>query len=279
MTLLRTLPAVCLMACAALALGQTGGPAGSVQGSASAHTPQSLAASLEQAQLALPAAVTGAAPYFGRFKDAPRSAQASVPVVVFLHGSSGLGLAAIGEWQRWLSGLGVASVAPDSFALPQRITYSSPIDVATYEKIHAMRSAEIDAALEGLSRAPWADRSRLVLAGASEGAVPVARYGGSAFVGRMIFSWSCEDNYFVQSHRTVVDPAHPVLNVISSVDPYFSPSNPWLGNPGALGHCARALKDHPRATVVLITGAPHTLLNLPAARHAAQGFLQDVLGL
>ena len=95
----------------------------------------------------------------------------------------------------------------------------------------------------------------------------------------MIYSWSCEDNYFVDAHRTAVDPAHPVLNVISLSDPYFSPSNPWLGHPGALGHCGGALKIHPKATVVLIAGAPHTLLNLPGARHATQGFLQDVLGL
>ena len=29
------------------------------------------------------------------------------PVVVFLHGSSGLGLKAIGEWQLWLADLGI----------------------------------------------------------------------------------------------------------------------------------------------------------------------------
>ena len=40
------------------------------------------------------------------------------------------------------------------------------------------------------------------------------------------------------------------------------------------GHCGAALKDNPRAAVVLVPDAPHTLLNLPAARVATAGFLQ-----
>ena len=50
-----------------------------------------------------------------------------------------------------------------------------------------------------------------------------------------------------------------------------------LGNASASGHCARAFKDHPQASVVLIPGAPHTLLNLRAARQPVQGFLVDLL--
>ena len=139
-------------------------PQGELKGSASAHTAASLAAAVANAALVLPARPTGGALFAGRLADAPPAA-ARVPVVVFIHGSSGLGLAAIGEWQRWLASLGVASVAPDSFALPDRITYTSPVDKATYEKIHAMRAAEIEAALAAVRRQPWADPARIVLAG------------------------------------------------------------------------------------------------------------------
>jgi hypothetical protein len=65
--------------------------------------------------------------------------------------------------------------------------------------------------------------------------------------------------------------------VISATDPFFSRSNAWLGQPAAVGHCAAAFKDHPKASIVLIPGAPHTLLNLPAARQVVAGFLQDAL--
>lgn len=69
----------------------------------------------------------------------------------------------------------------------------------------------------------------------------------------------------------------PVLNVMSSTDVFFSPSNTWLGNGAAKGYCGDALKDHKQAVMVLIPGAPHTLLNLPAARNATAGFVRDVL--
>jgi len=62
-------------------------------------------------------------------------------VVVFLHGSSGLSLKVIAEWQAWLAGSGLASVAPDSFAPPDRLTYTAPIDKDAYEKIHALRQS------------------------------------------------------------------------------------------------------------------------------------------
>lgn len=213
--------------------------------------------------------------FTGRLTAAPKDTRAKVPVVLFLHGSSGLGLAAIGEWQAWLAGLGIASIAPDSMALPQRLTYKSPIDKATYEKVHALRASEVGIALAALRTLPWVDPARIVLAGTSEGGVPVARDPG-AWAGRMIFSWSCEDNYFVEQHRTATI-AEPVLNVMSATDVFFSPSNAWLGNAQAKGHCGAALKDHKAASIVLIPGAPHTLLNLPQARQAVRAWLLELL--
>ena len=138
-----------------------------------------------------------------RLQDAPKTAGPQVPVVVFLHGSSGLRLKAIGDWQRWLAGQGWASLAPDSFALPGRVTYKSPIDKAAYERIHALRASEIAPALAAVQAQPWADAT--------------------------------------------------------------------LGNANAAGHGGPALKDVPDAAVVLVPGAPHTLLNLLAARAATAG--------
>ncbi len=252
-------------------------PAGSVKGHATRHDAASLAGVVAQAQVALPAGVAGPTAWFGRWAALPADLKGPVPVLVFLHGSSGLQLPAIAEWQRWLAARGVASVAPDSFALPGRLTYQSPIAVDTYEAIHALRASEIDAMQAALDKAAWADPQRRLLAGTSEGAVAVARHDGHGFAGRVVFAWSCEDNYFVQAHRTALAPQLPVLNVISSNDPFFSPDNRWLGNAAARGHCGAALAGHPKATMVLIAGAPHTLINLPAARHAVDGFLKDTV--
>ena len=237
---LVTATALLLCACASAPppAATPAAPQGEIKGTAWAHTPQSLAASVQNASVVLPAQATGAAAYTGQWSGLPASAKARVPVVLFLHGSSGLGLKAIGEWQQWLATQGIASVAPDSFALPDHVTYKSPIDKASYERIHALRASEIAPALAAIRAAPWADTSRLVLAGTSEGAVPVARYAGNEFAVRLLFAWSCETNYFVTEPRNAFEPGKPVLNVISSVDPFFSPANTWLGNPAARGSCA-----------------------------------------
>jgi dienelactone hydrolase len=270
----KALVPTALAGLAALAQAQ---PVGEIQGSAWVHTPASLAASAQQADVCLPAAATGAAPWCGKLAAMPSVSGKPVPVIVFLHGSSGLGLKAIGQWQQWLAGLGYASVAPDSFALPGHVTYKSPIDKPAYERILALRASEIAPTLAALQGQAWVDARRLVLAGTSEGAVPVARYTGTEFAARLLFAWSCEANYFVQQPLNAFEPGKPVLNVISSTDPFFSRSNPWLGNDQAQGHCGAALKAVPQAAVLLVPDAPHTLLNLPAARSATAGFLQQAL--
>ena len=258
---------------AAAAMAQPAAPKGEIMGTAWEHTASSLSGVVQQADVVLPPAATGGTVFVGKFKDVPATARARVPVVLFLHGSSGLGLKAIGEWQLWLAAQGVASIAPDSFALPGHVTYKSPIDVDSYERIHALRASEIAPTLAALKTAAWADPQRLVLAGTSEGAVPVARWSGPDFAAKIMFAWSCERNYFVQAPRNAFAVEQPVLNIISNVDPYFSRSNGWLGNAEAVGHCGPVLKALPKAAVVLVPDAPHTLLNFAAARHAVAGFL------
>lgn len=270
-----------LMAATGLtALAQTAVPAapkGEIMGTAWVHTPASLAASAQLADVVLPAKATGGAVFTGKLKDAPQTSASKVPVVVFMHGSSGLGLKAIGEWQQWLATLGYASVAPNSFSLPDHVTYKSPIDVESYERIHALRASEIAPVLAALKLQPWAEAKQLVLAGTSEGSVPVARYTGTEFAARILFAWSCENNYFVKEPLNAFEAGKPVLNIISAVDPFFSKSNSWLGNANAAGHCAPALKGNAAASVILIPDAPHTLINLNAARNATAGFLAQAV--
>lgn len=249
---------------------------GEVMGKAVVHTPASAQAVMDQAALVLPAALTGGNAYVGSLKAAPRDLKGKAPVVVFLHGSSGLSLKAIGEWQQWLATLGVASIAPDSFALPDRLTYKSPVDKSVYEQIHALRASEIRFAVDAVKNLPWVDSARMVLAGTSEGATSVARYSGQEFAGRILYSWSCENNYFVNEHRSALPQDRPVLNVMSATDVFFSAANPWLGNPSPQGHCGQALKDNKQASILLIPGAPHTLLNLAQAKHATAAFFRDL---
>jgi dienelactone hydrolase len=259
------------------AMAQT--PKGEIKAGPLTHTQESMQGLVNESQVAFPSQLTGKAIYVGPYKSAPTLSNAKVPVVLFMHGSSGLGLKAIADWQQWLASMGVASIAPNSFALTDRLTYTSPIDKDTYEKLHAFRASEIEITLKALQKMPWVDVSKIVLAGTSEGSVPVARYTGKEFAGRIMFAWSCEDNYFVKAHQTAIPDDQPTLNIISSTDPYFSTSNAWLGNAQAVGHCGAMLKNNKKASIVLIPGGPHTVLMFPQAKGPVQGFLTDLFKL
>jgi hypothetical protein len=92
--------ATCIALSSVCARAQAPAPAGEIKGDAWVHTKESLVATVDQADVCLPAAATGGKLHFGKFKDLPKTHGSRVPVILFLHGSSGLGLKAIGEWQK-----------------------------------------------------------------------------------------------------------------------------------------------------------------------------------
>ncbi|MGC2778550.1 MAG: hypothetical protein WA418_23260 [Bradyrhizobium sp.] len=249
---------------------------GETKGTVLEPSPDNLALTWANANLVLPATLAGGRRWEGRAEDAP-DVIGIAPLVVVMHGSSGVA-PAVKEFQAWLADeLGAASVAPDSLAIPDRLTYTSPVDVATYERVHALRLAELENALKASRDWSWVDRLRVVLAGTSEGAVAVGRYAGKDAAARLIYSWSCEDNYFVTAPRLGIGPKEPVLNAISARDPYFSAANPWNKDRAVTGSCAAALKDDPKAEVLVIDADVHTILNRPEVRDRTASFLRGVL--
>ena len=244
---------------------------GTVSGSWSSHSPQTLEATIRNAFLALPGG------WEGTLAEAP-AAPGRHPVMIFMHGSSGINEAAK-IFGRRLAERGIVFLAPNGMATPGRLAYTSPVSPQIYEKVHAMRSAELDRALDALPSLSFFD-GRFVVAGTSEGGVAAARHAVRPDLreaGRLILSWSCEDNYHVEQHRTAIPLDMPVLNVMSAEDKYFSRANAYLGNDAALGHAGRTLARHRHAAVVLIPGAPHTLYNEPEALTHIAAFLEHVL--
>ena len=264
--------AALLLATAVLAADKPG----ETKGTELEPSPDNLALTWAKANLVLPATLLGGRRWEGHAEDAP-DAIGIAPLVILMHGSSGVA-PAVKEFQVWLADeLGVASVAPDSLAIPDRLTYTSPVEVATYERVHALRLAELENALKAARDWSWVDRFRIVLAGTSEGAVAVGRYAGKDAAARLIYSWSCEDNYFVTAPRLGIGPKEPVLNAISARDPYFSAANPWNKDRAVTGSCAAALKDDPKAEVLVIDADVHTILNRPEVRDRTAAFLRGVL--
>ena len=96
-----------LLGCAATPPVPKAAPTGEIKGTAWAHTLQSLAASVQNANVVLPAQATGGAAYSGKWNAMPASAKGKVPVVLFLHGSGERGsdgqaqtTAGLGNWLR-----------------------------------------------------------------------------------------------------------------------------------------------------------------------------------
>jgi len=272
MSRLLLAPVMLLFAASAFAADKPG----EAKGTTLEPSPDNLALTWANANLVLPAVLAGGRRWEGRAEDAP-DVIGIAPLVVVMHGSSGV-TPAVKEFQTWLADeLGAASVAPDSLAIPDRLTYTSPVDVETYERVHTLRLAELDNALKASRDWSWVDRLRVVLAGTSEGAVAVGRYVGKDAAARLIYSWSCEDNYFVRTPRLGIGPKEPVFNAISARDPYFSAANPWNKDRAVTGSCAAALKDDPRAEVMVIDADVHTILNRSDVRERSAQFLRGVL--
>lgn len=270
----RVLPMAAAFLCATAALAAD--KPGETRGTVLEPSPANLALTWSGANLVLPATLVGGRRWEGRAEDAP-DVIGIAPLVIVMHGSSGVA-PAVKEFQAWLADeLGVASVAPDSLAIPDRLTYTSPVDVATYEHVHALRLAELENALKASRDWSWVDRLRIVLAGTSEGAVAVGRYAGRDVAARLIYSWSCEDNYFVTAPGLGIGPSEPVLNAISARDPYFSAANPWNKDHAVTGSCAAALKDDAKAEVMVIDADVHTILNRPEVHERSARFLRGVL--
>ena len=107
---------------------------------------------------------------------------------------------------------------------------------AFYERVNTMRQRELAAVLEGFVGRFGAAPRRLILAGASEGAMVASRAvhpllldGSLKLEGRVLLQWSCDNNYFVSCARHALlcegacnASAAPVLSIISDRDEYFA---------------------------------------------------------
>ncbi|HZR87217.1 MAG TPA: hypothetical protein VFB02_10445 [Bradyrhizobium sp.] len=274
----RSLCAIAVALTAAITPAAADEAPGTIKGSTLSPTPANLALTWDRAHLVLPAGLAAGKRWQGAPAMAPEIA-GKAPLVILLHGSSGIA-PAVTEFQNWLAdALGVASVAPDSLAIPDRLTYTSPVGKDIYERVHALRLAELEHALQASRAWVWVDRSRIILAGTSEGAVAASRYAGTESAARLIYSWSCERNYFVDEPRPGFRADEPVLNAISARDPYFSTRNAWNGDYAVTGTCAAALEGKANSTVYVVDADVHTILNREEVRQVTAAFLKRVLGL
>lgn len=180
------------------------------------------------------------------------------PVVVYLHGCTGLGKGER-EFGELLAREGFVFVAPDSMARSYRPLQCDPKTQTGGRNLFVFdfRMAEIAFALNRLTGQPWVDTGNLFLIGGSEGGVAAALYRGEEFRARVIFQWTCHGSPLVNGIDAPLD--EPILAIVNRGDPWYDAEH----TPAQAGHCGVFFGDR--------VGSESLLLDRPG--------IHDVLGL
>jgi dienelactone hydrolase len=186
------------------------------------------------------------------------------PVIIYLHGCSGIAPGHGIRWGEHLSNMGFIAILPDSYARPKRKSNcnSSTREVGFNSKVHDYRQEEISYALEQLKNLEWADKSNIFLMGHSEGGFAVSQSTHTGFKGNIISGWTCT------GYRTgIFSPKSvPVLAVAWTQDP-------WFYNSRAQGRCIDSSRGR-NVTQIDLDGPFHDTVFSQEARIRVYEFLK-----
>ena len=162
------------------------------------------------------------------------------PLVIFLHGCSG---AYQPHYIDLLRKLGYVVVAPNSMINGRQAVCPSNLGVV------ALRIDEAKTVIKRSQAWSWVDRSRIVLAGFSEGAVATAHYDASDLHARVILGWTCQS---VAASWAGYRGKEPALAIVADRDPWHPGGN--------AGDCGPYLRDERSRSVVIRDSNQHDVL-------------------
>ncbi len=110
-----------------------------------------------------------------------------LPTVIYLHGCLGQDMGNNDTTLGRLVREGFAVIAPDSFALSNRVSVCN----LGVQQVFLARAAEARYAAERASALPWVDPTNLFLIGHSEGGAGAATYTGNQFNAIVISGYHC----------------------------------------------------------------------------------------
>ena len=187
------------------------------------------------------------------------------PVVLFMHGCGGLS----NMDQRVidvLSLFGLPIVAPDSFARSNRRRNCRA--GANKKGILRLRWAEVDYAIKKLSKQPWVDAKRIVLAGFSEGGVTTSLSRNKTPAARIILGWTCKSPQRwwrgLRASKTT-----PILAVVGTNDEYHRAKYHQ-------GHCGEFFGGRQNSKSVVIKDGGHDVSLYPETEAAIRWFLGEI---
>ena len=196
---------------------------------------------------------------------------APLATLIYMHGCTGLGDF---DLLRAIAQRGFAVVAPDSFARRYRPMQCDPKARTGGRNVFVFdfRMTEVSYALHRLRQLPWVDRSRMFLAGTSEGGVAAALYRGDDFRARVIAQWTCHGAPLVRG--LAAPPDEPVLALVRADDPWYDPRR----TVGQRGDCGAYMQGRPRSqSVILRNGPGHNVFDDPQALRQVLEFLTEEL--
>jgi hypothetical protein len=182
------------------------------------------------------------------------------PVVIYLHGCTGITSNHDLRWSRFISNLGFVVILPDSFARPSRISNCDPVNAVRTGRFPfalAYREQEIAYAISQLKKTNWADMSNIFLMGHSEGANAVAQTNIIGFRGMIMSSGFCADGIKFENG---------VKGLVINFE-----NDPW--HKGG-GRCQQPRNDG-SLSMLFLTDYAHNSFDYPRVRDEVQQFLKQ----
>jgi hypothetical protein len=208
------------------------------------------------------------------FKTTPNKVAVTkpLPVVIYLHGATGIEPDHDVRWASFIKDLGYIAVLPDSMARPGRKpNYDSKTKRGgVFPAANVMRMDEIRYALEQVKGSAWADANNVFLMGHSEGGQAAARYRLPGFRGIIISGWTCTDSARPGFDGIFSPLETPILTLEWDHDA-FREGTPQQGS------CANKFGERKKARQVLFSGTRHGTYSQREARDAVAQFLKENL--
>ncbi len=196
------------------------------------------------------------------------------PVVVFLHGCTGIGIPEH-KLSQLLDDAGYAVIMPNSFSrrLRHRNCNYTTFSAGMFPVAYLYRRAELIYALSRIRSLNWVDHDRVLLGGFSEGAVATALWGAEVDARAYIVAgWTCTAPPEFEWLRGLRTPkTRAVLAIVSEHDPWHN----WRG---WRGHCGADVPEHHNILSMVIEGASvHNVFVYPQAQQAIVEFARAQL--
>ena len=192
------------------------------------------------------------------------------PVVVYLHGCTGIVNWHDHDWGVTLSSNGFIVIMLDSMARAGRIPNCDPVAKTggLFPQAHDYRQQEITYALEQIQKSSWADKNKIFLVGHSEGGTAVARSQHKGTRANVILAWTCawRGDRFMAGIHSPKDV--PVLAIAAKKDE-------WRVGKITEGRCADNANGR-KVTQIDLDGSIHATTKYPESKPAVLNFLKNV---